>query len=239
MTEGYRIGQVNKFGFIGDLGTTEKVVSIGSQINIPYLTAASVVKLSSTSANDTSAGSGALTVKVTGVNASYAEIEETVTLNGQTEVLTVASFWRVYRMQVMTAGATGYNEGIIHCGTGTVTAGVPAVRLIEIGIGDNQTLAAFWTSPANANADLRSIMFSGGRTTGATQALVTLRLMVREAGGIWTLKWKHHLISNSIRFPFPRGDIEFGPGTDWEVRAISSAAATAVGADMHFELFSI
>jgi hypothetical protein len=239
MVEGYLVGTRNKFGLIGDLGTTEQVISLGGQVNIPYLTSAVVVSISSTSVNDTLLGSGARTVRVSGVDEVFNEIEEIVTLAGQSAALTVLPFWRVYRLQVLTAGATGFNEGLIHCGTGALGSGIPAVKLIEIGIGDNQTLAAFWTSPAGATADLRSIMFSGGRTVGNVEALITLRLMVRELGGLWTLKWKHHLIANSIRFPFPRGDIEFGPGTDWEVRATSSAAATAVGADLHFELFSL
>jgi len=239
MTKGYFIKPFNKFGFIGDLGTDEKVVSAGSQENIPYLTVQSVVKISSTSVNDDALGSGALTVLVSGVDALFNEISEVVTLDGQTEVLTVLEVYRIYRMQVMSAGATGSNEGIIHCGTGTVASGIPAVKLIQIAVNDNQTLAAFWTAPIGANADLRQIVVSGARTAGTVQALVTFRLMVRENNGIWTLKWKHLMVSNTIILPIPKGAIEFGPGTDWEMRAVSGISATAVSVDLQFELYQV
>jgi hypothetical protein len=229
---------VHKFGFIGDLDTTEKVVSEGSQVNIPYLAAEVVVKISSTDIDDDLGDTGAETVLVSGVDGSFNEVSELVILNGRTEVLTVQKFLRIYRMQVMSAGASGKNEGIIHCGTGDVTTGVPAVKLIQIAAGDNQTLAAFWTSPINARAHLRQITLSGARTTGTVQALVTFRLMVREDGGLWTLKWKHSMVSNTIIIPIPKGAIEFGPGTDFEMRAASGIAATAAGVDFQFELYS-
>lgn len=235
---GYLIKKIHKFGFIGDLGTTEKMVSIGSQATIPYLAAASVVKISSTSVNDTLLGSGARTVEVSGVDANFGELSEIVEMDGQSEVLTTALFLRVFRKKVVTAGATKANEGTIHCGTGTVTTGVPAVKLIQIQIGKNQTLFAGYTIPAGTCGHVRRFTLSGARTTGTTQALITVFLMVREGGngGLWRIKEQHQLVAASIVLEYDRGHVEMAAGTDIEVRAVSSAAATAVGADMHIDL---
>ena len=56
-----------------------------------YLTAATVLKVSSSSTDDTSAGTGARTVELSGLDADYNEISELVTLNGQTPVNTKMS----------------------------------------------------------------------------------------------------------------------------------------------------
>ena len=114
-----------------------------------YLSAASVLKVSSSSANDTSAGTGARTVELFGLDGDYNEINEVVTLNGQTAVNTTQSYLRINRMIVRSAGSGGANAGVIYAGTGTVTTGVPANIYATInGDGSNQTLMALWTVPA-------------------------------------------------------------------------------------------
>jgi hypothetical protein len=72
-----------------------------------YLTAATVLKVSSSSVNDTSAGTGARTVELSGLDADYNEISELVTLNGQTPVNTTKLFLRINRMVVRSAGSGG------------------------------------------------------------------------------------------------------------------------------------
>lgn len=228
--------RIHKFGFMGDLGTTEKMVSVGSQITIPYLAAPALVELASTDVDDDAGDTGARTVQIEGLDANFNEISEVIIMNGQTEVSSVLEYLRVFRMFVLTAGATGSNEGIIHCGTGTFTSGVPAVKLIQIAAGDNQTLFAGYTIPAGQNGHVRALTLSGGRTTGTTVALITVILKSRVPGGVWRVKEKHHLIGASINLPYELGHLEFEEGTDIEVRAVSSAASTAVGADMHIDL---
>jgi hypothetical protein len=56
--------------------------------DLSYAAAALQMTVSSSSASDTSAGTGARTVLITGLNANYAVISESVTMNGQTAVTT-------------------------------------------------------------------------------------------------------------------------------------------------------
>jgi len=79
-----------------------------------YLTSASVLKVSSSSTDDTSAGTGARTVELFGLDGDYNEISEVVTLNGQTAVNTTQSYLRINRMVVRSAGSGGANAGIIY-----------------------------------------------------------------------------------------------------------------------------
>jgi hypothetical protein len=176
---------VHKFGFNPDIDDSlETVWAQGGLYS--YLAAATQLSVSSSSANDTSAGTGARTVTLFGLDASYSEISETVTLNGQTAVTTTNSYLRIFRMVVNSAGSGGENAGVIYAGTGTVTAGVPANKYATIAIGDNQTLMALWTVPANHTAYL----LQTDVTVATTQnnKYCTASLVARPYGEVFQVK---------------------------------------------------
>ena len=127
------------FGYNPDVDTAEESVWPDGG-TVPHPTVASVLKVSSSSANDTSAGTGARTVYIEGLNGDYAVVSETVILNGQTAVNTVNSYLYVNAFYVVTVGSGGANAGDINVGTGVVTAGVPAVLYDMIAIGYNNFL---------------------------------------------------------------------------------------------------
>jgi hypothetical protein len=115
-----RVGSPNtKFGFNATCGNTAE--TIWTQSNAYTWNAAAQLELTSTDADDTdTTGNGARSVTIEGLDANYAEISETVDMNGQTAdagSTTTASFLRVNRMYVATAGSTGVNEGIIYAST--------------------------------------------------------------------------------------------------------------------------
>jgi hypothetical protein len=120
--------------------------------NVTLLGSADTVFVASTDANDTSAGTGARTVKVDGLNASGVAATETITLAGQTAVESVATWVAVNRLEVLTAGSGGLNAGVIWCGDGTFTAGVPATkyRMMEVGMNLDHTF--LYTVPAAKTA---------------------------------------------------------------------------------------
>ena len=65
-------------------------------------------------ADDTSAGDGARTVQIQGLDANYAPLRETVTLAGASaSSSTTAEFLRVLRVRVQTAGVNEVNTGAI------------------------------------------------------------------------------------------------------------------------------
>lgn len=147
-----------------------------------YPSSPTVMKISSSSTDDTSAGTGARTVKILGINGTGGYTEEIVTLNGQTAVNTVNSYDAIERMTVLTVGSGGVNAGVIYAGTGTVTLGVPAVSYSAIGAGDNLSLVGHWTCPTGYTGYL----VAGKLTTGTTNAsqYVIGRLKLRDTDGI-------------------------------------------------------
>ena len=204
-----------------------------------YLSAASVLKVSSSSANDTSAGTGARTVELFGLDGDYNEINEVVTLNGQTAVNTTQSYLRINRMIVRSAGSGGSNAGIIYAGTGTVTAGVPANIYATInGDGTNQTLMALWTVPAGYTGYLMQYDVSNG-TTSNTPAVCKMTLVARPFGEVFQSKDVKSLttgmhIENTLIVP-----VKFTEKTDIEVRAVSSSASVTFDISAAFEIIYI
>ncbi len=171
-----------KFGNNPDSNGALETVWSHSSLYV-YPTAATVMKVSSSSADDNGTGSGARTVLVAGLDADYNEASEIVTLTGQTPVLTTTVFIRVFRAYVVTAGVNNTAAGIIYIGNGVVTAGVPASVYAEIPLGENQTLMAMWTVPAGYTFYMYRGTFSAASNNAAQYVLG--KFMVRPFGGVF------------------------------------------------------
>jgi hypothetical protein len=162
--QGHR--NVTVFGFNPDVDSTQvSVWPLPSLITFPE--SALQMTVSSTSANDTSAGTGARTVVVQGLDANYNEVSETVTMNGQTAVTMTTAMLRVNYAYVGTAGSGNSAAGDIYIGTGTVTAGVPATAYDIIKFDYNNTTTGSYTIPAGYTAYVSQGLFSTGQAGGS------------------------------------------------------------------------
>jgi hypothetical protein len=217
-----------KFGINGDVGTSVETVWAQGGV-YAYPSAASVMKISSSSADDASAGTGARTISISGLNGSYAEISETVTLNGQTEVNTVNSYLRINRMYVVTAGSGETAAGTIYAGTGTVTSGVPANIYGMVAIGANQTQMAFWTVPAGYTFYLTGMFFTSGNTTA--NAYTNFQLIQRPLGGVFRQQSSNRMPGNGSFVLDLHTPLSFPEKTDLQVRAVTSSGAASVSAE--------
>lgn len=173
---------VHVFGYNPDVDSAaeETVWTAGGILGHPE--SAVTMKVSSTSANDTSAGTGARTVFIKGVNGTGGYTSETVTLNGQTAVNTTHAYFSIESMTVMTAGSGGENAGNINVGVGDVTAGVPTTIYGQIATGENNSLMGHWTCPAGHTGYMISGSLSSG-TEGGNNYL-TGRLKLRGTDNI-------------------------------------------------------
>jgi hypothetical protein len=167
---------ITVFGYNPDVDTSEESVWPNGG-TVPHPTAASVLKVSSTDAADASpSGTGARTVLITGLNGNFNEVSETIVLNGQTAVNTVNSYLYVNGLTVTSVGSGGANAGDINVGTGTVTAGVPAVLYDMIAIGYNNRTTGHYCVPAGYTAFLVHGLFTAGQASGSTS--ITGKLLV-------------------------------------------------------------
>jgi hypothetical protein len=172
--QGHR--NVTVFGFNPDVDTTQvSVWPLPSLITFPA--SAIQMTVSSASANDTSAGTGARTIVVQGLDANYNEVSETVIMNGQTAVTMTNALLRVNYVYVATAGSGNGAAGDIYIGTGTVTTGVPATVYDIIKFDYNVTTTGSYTIPAGYTGYVSQGLFSTGQAGGSNQ--VQGRLLTR------------------------------------------------------------
>ena len=212
-------------GFNATVGTTYETVWSESTV-YAYLTSASVIEISSSSANDTAAGTGARTVTIYGLDASYNQISETVTLNGTSAVNTTLSYLRVFHLLVNTAGSGGAAAGTIYAGTGALTAGKPAV-VYGVYTADGGSTAAIYTVPAGYTGYIFDFLTSSGCTTA--NAYTNVGLYARPFGGVFdnTIQGR---CSNGNSFNVPLNfPLAFTEKTDIEIRTSATSASNVTG----------
>ena len=203
----------------------------GSSTLYTYPSAATVLKISSGSASDTAAGTGARTVIVYGLDANYNEISEIVSLNGQTAVNTVNSYIRFNEMLVLTAGSGGTAAGILYAGVGTVTTGVPATIYGQVPLGYNSSDQAFWTVPAGYTAYITSCTWTSANTTA--NIAVTGSLNIRPLNGVFSVQSTCKMLAgNSFDRHFDTA-VQVLEKSDIEMRAASSTAGSSVTGEFH------
>ena len=186
------------------------------------------MKISSSSNDDDAAGTGARTVLVDGLNASYQRVTEVVSLDGQTPVNTANSYIRVNKIIVLTAGSGGTSVGNIYAGTGSVSLGVPAVVVNQTGILANETESSFYSVPAGYTAFINAWTMSSGNTTADEWTRFTLR--IRPFGGVFGIKAQYHIPASGIYecmavYPLPvpeKSDIDVLAATSDGTAAVSS-----------------
>jgi len=130
---------------------------------------------SSTSDDGDPVGVGAQTVKIFGLTSwATAEVSETVTLNGTTDVATSNAYVIIYRMKVQTWGATNINVGTI---TATAQTDSTVTAAILPGIGSTQM--AIYGIPSIQKAYLTAFSATILKSSGSTAA-ITYRLLIND-----------------------------------------------------------
>ena len=216
--EGRRTGYsiLTKFGRNGDIDSgPEDVWALGgTYAGQPASFTPETVDVFSSSAADTSAGTGARTVRFFGLktSASTAYEYEDITLSGTTAVTSASSWWRINRAFIMTAGSGGENAGGITIRATTTTANVFATILAGL----NQTQIAAYTVPAGVTAYLKRVRISMARANGsAGSAEITIR--VREAGGVYRAVRNFNITDSSPVQYLTLGGTSIVAGSDLKV----------------------
>jgi hypothetical protein len=186
---------LNKFGYNGAVGATEEPVWDGSAA-YSWQTSAQALEILSSNDEDASGGvggdTGAQTVQIYGLDANYAEQNETVTLKGQTAVDLTKTYIRVSRMIVRTAGSAGKNLGTL-----TLRLDGGGVTQAIISIGRNQTLMCLWTVTAGMTLYLTE--FFGSVSVNKTTEFI---LKVRPFGEVFQTKKMVTLNQDYADFPY-------------------------------------
>jgi hypothetical protein len=201
---------INKFGYNTAVGSTyEPITDLGTNV-LP--TSAGVVSVVSADANDDDGDTGARTVEIQGLDANYVEQTETVTMNGTVAVSTTASFIRVFRMRVLSAGTSETNEG-------NITASIGGSEVARITAEQGQTLMAVYTVPAGKKAYL--IKFQGSLSKNQE---ANFQIRSRTVDNGWQTKGVFGVFSNTITYEYPI-PLEFGAKDDIQIRGKAGATS--------------
>lgn len=209
----------------GVIGAAFETVYAGN-IVYPWLAAKDTIDVVSSAVADDGApaGTGALTVRLTGVDDVGAAATEDYILNGTTPVAGAVEFFRVNRAEVLTVGTGGKNAGVI---TFTDNGG-SAVQMI-IPIGENVGEGAFYTVPAGKRAVVRKVW-----ACNTAASVVEFGLFIRENGGV---------IKRSLKFAVNGEPLVYEPiqpvtaGALADIELMAKDAATGGILDAGFELW--
>lgn len=188
-----------------------------------FAASAETMTVSSTDADDTSAGAGARTVRVTGLDSSYNEVVQDATMNGLTGVTLGTQLLRVNFVQVLTAGATGSNEGTIFVGSGTVTAGTPANKRGAIALGINKSQHGFYTVPNN-----KTLLIYDSFTSAAAGDDGTIRVSIRPAGGLFLSVSERQYTDSVATVPLSRPPFKVPEQSDIHIQGAASTGTDSL-----------
>jgi len=213
--------RVFKFGYNGDIDDSEETIwDVGGLYAYPS-SAVTMTATSSSGATDED-----VQVTIQGLDASYNELSETVTLNASGTATTTDSFLRVYRAFVSGDTASAGNITIANGGT----------TYAYVSSSDQQTLMALWTVPAGYTAYLFQI-----DTTAFTiqnNKVATIRMITRALNGVFRTQQKFDLFEGSyhqdITCPQPIPE-----KTDIEFRAIADSSNADLRVAATFDILYI
>lgn len=169
---------INQFGRNPDIdaGVAEDVWETGG--NYIWQATAQTLTIVSTSVNDDGApaGTGLWNLIIYGLDANFDQVQETVTLDGTTPVVTTQTFLRTHLAVGFEAGTTLANAGAI---TATyTTTGDPAFTVPAF---QGRTTIARYTVPAGHTLMVTRVYGSISRTQSGT---AELRFVTRDAGRV-------------------------------------------------------
>lgn len=179
LVDGY--SAIHKFGRNPNVGNVPETIWMHGGI-YQYLGVGSdsTVYAYSASSDDGAGNDGAQTITVQGLDNDFNLIEETITVNG---AASTASFLRVYRAFVATAGVLTTNDGNILISTAAAGAGTVLADIGVIGGGQTtglgQTQLALYTIPAGKTGYLTTWNVGVAPMNNA----VTVTLLARELDG--------------------------------------------------------
>lgn len=200
-----------------DQGSIPEDIWSGGGLYTGFPSVTEQVRLTSTNAADTAAGTGARTVLIRGLDDNFKQISEVITMNGTTPVVSVNSYRRLHRAQVITTGTGGANAGDITVRHNVTTANVFAV----VYAGDSVNRDAVFTVPAGHTGLITRVFFeivSGAR----------LRISLRaKVNGVDTLVIPYHIASGENREKIPSFGGQVSEKTDLYFRATETDALAA------------
>ena len=208
-----QLANVHKFGAVVTTSAVyDTVWSYGGVYTFP--SSADIITVTSTSSEDAAGQTGALTVRLQGLDANYNEVEEDFILNGTVGVAGTVEFLRTHRAFVLTGNNDNNNVGDINF---THSVGVTC----QIAAGMGQSQVTFYTIPAGKSGYLRSF----AATMNKNQENTVRLFQKKPDGGVFRLASELNLYNSNMHTTYSI-PLYFTEKTDLEVRTYTGSNAT-------------
>ncbi|KKM87332.1 hypothetical protein LCGC14_1270020 [marine sediment metagenome] len=224
---------VHKFGSNPDIrtGTVPEDIWDGGGVYPGFIAAALPCEILSDDPNDDDGDTGANTVEVQGLGDDGNMRSVIATMDGVNPVA-IGTFFRIFRLIVLTAGASDGNEGTI---TARTIAGPVTMAQILPFVG--QSLMAIFTTSNDFSKAHMVELIAELRANTAQAVAGTIILQARPTGGAWQTKeilevhsYGGEVILNLAHAP------EYMPLTDLRMRAIAVSSAGGLVVSGGFDL---
>jgi len=204
----------------GVVSTVETVWTAGGAYN--WISTAAQMKISSSATADDAGSTGALTLAIYGLDATYALATETVTMDGRTQVTSANTYVRINKVRCLTAGTGTTNAGDIYVYTGAATSGVPDVSTTvyaKVPAGEGTSSGCTFTVP-EAHAGL--VYFLSGSHDSGKRIMFTLE-MRPTSSGCWQEIYRFENDAEHTVVPF-RLPLVLDERADLRLRALNDAS---------------
>lgn len=174
----------------------------------PQISGASTLYVSSSSANDTAAGTGAREITIEGINAAGELVSDSVATNGTTaSSATSNSYIRVLKAYVSASGTYGTQSSPSHIGTITVrdsTANGTRAQISSTGFARGSSQIGVYTIPTGKRGYIEYLSMSVDSNKTATIAMFKRKSILQTAA-------PYEAIQVVCEFPGVTGNTEFAP----------------------------
>ena len=229
------VSAVHTFGRAPIINTADGFVTVWDGVGI-YKgldpTTEDFVTVTSDSANDSVAGTGARVVILIGLDVNLIQQTETISIDGLTPVISTLKYLRMTTSIVIQAGSNGFNEGDIIIAQQTD----PTIEFAHIEIGNNRSLNSAYTIPFGKVGYISS----GFATLAKKQnAVCEIKALSRTQGSVFQIaEWfsLHSQGSSYIQRPFDVPLTGVSAGTDIIIQANTDTNGVAVSAGLEIIL---
>lgn len=174
---------------------------------------AAPLQISSSSALDTAAGTGARTVMVVGTDINYAPMTETVTLLGSTNVPLTKAFYRINSAFIVSTGSLEVNQGDISI---TRVSGATLQAVITTGVG--MTEQSNYTVAAGFTLLLFGLDVELNQGQGSQDRFADVRTVFRSPLGFYRMPRRLSANDKSAANLVPKATIPLAEKTDFGLR---------------------
>lgn len=161
----------NKFGYNTDVDTAEETIWVTGGMYTPPTTATTLTVASSSTADDGDPeGTGAHSIRVTGLDANRKIQIEDITLDGTSNVVTTSTWLGINRASVLSSGSGQANAGLI-----SITATTGGATLAQLPAGESVTQQLIYHVQSQSQAMMDWAWFSCVKIGVGNTPVITIK----------------------------------------------------------------